>query len=1334
MKSSTRLDSVVFQLTPTRTRCDLVILANGKTEKIASGLLNPFLAHLKTAQDQMAKGGYTIILEPEHGNDVTWFTKGTVERFVRFVSTPEVLERVYTIESEILQIEEAIAIQSNNEIGLSTVEEIPAKPVESIEGNRPLLDTGDEKAIVLYKPGAHPPEANGSAVQEGNSKVQLLKVLETRKTVLQKEQGMAFARAVAAGFDVDNMAPLKSFAESFGALRLKDACVKFVELWKRKHETGQWFEIEEAEAMSSQADFAALNASGIMLSAVVNKQKDEASENNGKADDKLPTDHHPIGHQEYFQGQFPHNMFPPWPIHSPPGAPPAFQGYPMQGVPYYQNYPANGPYFQPPYPSMEDPRCNSGQRIGRRHSMDSSNTVLETWEMDGSKARSQDDVELDKETSGKKASRSGKKQSGMVVIRNINYITSKRQDSSASESQSASNSEPDDEDEDIRSSTPEKKHNGALRSSKRRESHIQSDMEGTVNRKQEDGGQWQAFQNYILKDADEEERAVDKGMFAMERDIRARRRQNTVGDDPLLSNGRDMGEYHQGNVMDVHKVSGKMARMPKASSDELLISGRLSQSGDVRRFVDGQMDLQSTEIDGKRGVYRTTNDDFIIHRRENQSGIRNSTSDMLPVNGFEGPTNNLDRRSPQNMDDDSYIMSLRSLSLDHVEGNGRNAIDMDVEVPTSRQKTENNQVSYEPDELSLMPERGPEKRSNGYDPALDYEIQAHGASLNKKKKDGVTDVKQVLKKSDKNQKSKLMDASDKKKTVGPIRKGKPSKLSPLEEARARAEKLRTYKADLQKMKKQKEEEEVRRLEALKIKRQQRISARGSSIPAQSPLPSQQTRKQLPTKLSPSAHRSSKFSDSEPGSSSPLQRLPVRAASLGSSDFQKVSKPSKMNAGSHSGGNRISRSISSLPEPKKENSGVTPDAKVSMARIRRLSEPKISSSQHISSAKPRSAEPISKSKASDGSENKKISAIMNHDKNKVASLPELKVRKSKEAEVTHSKSVAKESTQKVNGTKSSTSSEGTEQKKNKEKISHHNDVDDNLVIEKTVVMLEEKPSVSAAHTREKNEVVSDYVAVHVPMSSLTIDGVDKEPIEHQLQEQPATAYVVTNGNSGNTVKESLKTSSINVSEKQYQAPYARVSSLEDPCTKNSEYGRAPPMTIQTVTTGTDVVKAQVSDSKSLKLEKIPEALDKPQSKESKGFRRLLKFGKRNHSSSTGDRGAESDNVSFNGSEADDVVTTTASASEVHTLKNLISQDETSTATTTQKCKLLHASMLHLPHCDSLIFSLPQPEVHKVSVTEVNDNVSIDSFIVMAAASRSFSLLSPFRSKEKKMSTT
>lgn len=62
----------------------MIITANGKTEKIASGLLNPFLAHLKTAQEQIDKGGYSIILEPKLGADSTWFTKGTIERFVPF--------------------------------------------------------------------------------------------------------------------------------------------------------------------------------------------------------------------------------------------------------------------------------------------------------------------------------------------------------------------------------------------------------------------------------------------------------------------------------------------------------------------------------------------------------------------------------------------------------------------------------------------------------------------------------------------------------------------------------------------------------------------------------------------------------------------------------------------------------------------------------------------------------------------------------------------------------------------------------------------------------------------------------------------------------------------------------------------------------------------------------------------------------------------------------------------------------------------------------------------------------------------------------------------------
>lgn len=65
-------------------RFDLVVIVNGRKEKIASGLLNPFLAHLKVAQDQIAKGGYSITLEPSSGVGAPWFTRGTVERLVAF--------------------------------------------------------------------------------------------------------------------------------------------------------------------------------------------------------------------------------------------------------------------------------------------------------------------------------------------------------------------------------------------------------------------------------------------------------------------------------------------------------------------------------------------------------------------------------------------------------------------------------------------------------------------------------------------------------------------------------------------------------------------------------------------------------------------------------------------------------------------------------------------------------------------------------------------------------------------------------------------------------------------------------------------------------------------------------------------------------------------------------------------------------------------------------------------------------------------------------------------------------------------------------------------------
>ncbi|XP_023547770.1 COP1-interacting protein 7-like isoform X1 [Cucurbita pepo subsp. pepo] len=1351
MKSSTRLDSATFQLTPTRTRCDLILSANGKSEKIASGLLNPFLAHLKTAQEQMARGGYSIILEPDPRSDRTWFTKGTMERFVRFVSTPEILERVYTIESEILQIEEAIVIQGNSDMGPNVVDDKqgkPTKPTESAtEGSKingaskPLLDGNEEKAIVLYKPDAKSLEANGHMMSEENSKAQLLKVLETRKTMLQKEQGMAFARAVAAGFDIDRLSPLISFANSFGASRLMDACIKFKELWKRKHESGQWLEIEAAEALSSRADFSpSMNASGIILTNMTDKQTESrealsesqsepspTNKGNASADGNTRTPmmyQSPPGHQEYLQGQYPHHVYPPWPINSPPGALPVFQGYPMQGMPYYQNYAGSSPFFHPHYPVTEDSRPGDGKKMGgKRHSMDSGDNSMEpeAWESNASETRTPDDAESEQEASEdlRKAGRSGKKKSSVVVIRNINYIASKRHNSSGSETDSRSDSESG-EDGDSQAINPEIKHKKSPRSSRSKGKHLNFGDQSNTSAKTvspEADGHWQAFQNLLLRDADGDKHHADQSLFTLERETKQKRQQNKVGDDPLIAQGWNKNEIRENGATDIDRVGGRINRMSRASNDELLTSRGDSLSGD------GHLNVQATELDGGRNGYRRPgSDDFIVYGQKGQTHS-NAYSDPLAAGGFDNTKMSYDKSSSNNLDGDSYIVTLRSTSMDAVGKEGRSAVDMDSEFPSSNRKAENlsNRVAdYEPDVLNLVPKRETENEPAGYDPASEYEMQVHAGRVPavNKKKEMVTDVKQGTKRLDNDRKPKV---TPDRKTGGPIRKGKPSKLSPLDEARARAEKLRSYKADLQKLKKEKEEEAIKRIETLKLERQKRIAARGnnSNTAAQSSLPSQQTRKLLPTKMSPSSQKGSKFSDSDPGPSSPLQRFSIRTASIGSNDSNSAAKPSRLNGINHSAGNRLSQSVPSLNKLKKENSEATHDKKVSMARIRRLSEPKMSISNHSSSFKTRSTEPALKAKLTNETESKKkisnetdskkkvsnendskrkisnetdskkkvnetdskkkISAIMNLDKSKAATLPELKIRTPKGPGATIGNSLAKEMTQSVNCSSVSDVACASMEKITA-KVSHHNELDDNPVVEKTVVMLEcEKPSIRTGpvsqdnlcdrrtyskHKMEgKTDIPSEYSATNALNPQIKVSGVNREPIKRQSQGQLSSREVTVNG----ADQEAQNFSSPTTTEKLYKAPHARVSSFEDPCTRISEHGKATPSNLESAASGTETAKAYVPDHGNALLEKIPEALEKPEAKKSsKGLRLFLKFGRKNQSPATDEHNDESDNTSATGSEANDVGTNTTPHNEaVPTLKNLISQDETPTASKTQK---------------------------------------------------------------------
>ncbi|KAI8010103.1 COP1-interacting protein 7 [Camellia lanceoleosa] len=90
--------------------------------------------------------------------------------------------------------------------------------------------------------------------------------LETQKAVLRKEQAMAYARALVAGFEMDYIDDLISFADAFGASRLREACINFIELCKKKNNDGLWMDEVAAMQAYSHSEFPYLGSSGIILS------------------------------------------------------------------------------------------------------------------------------------------------------------------------------------------------------------------------------------------------------------------------------------------------------------------------------------------------------------------------------------------------------------------------------------------------------------------------------------------------------------------------------------------------------------------------------------------------------------------------------------------------------------------------------------------------------------------------------------------------------------------------------------------------------------------------------------------------------------------------------------------------------------------------------------------------------------------------------------------------------------------------------------------------------------------------------------------------------------
>ncbi|KAL0406827.1 UNVERIFIED_CONTAM: COP1-interacting protein 7 [Sesamum latifolium] len=294
-------------------------------------------------------------------------------------------------------------------------------------------------------------------------RIRLQRVLESRKAMLKKEQAMAYARALVAGFEMDYIYDLISFSDAFGASRLREACINFMELCKQKNNDKIW--MDEVAAM--QASY--LGTSGIMFAGESNdlsqtglakSSTPDSITRHGSLDINEGTDNAlPVEfNQHQTEGAV---QLSTWPSHLPPymqnAQGPIFQPYPGYMFPGMHvaasHYPGNMPWpANFPDSAMyvdrdikDSQRYKSTKKKEKRADREQPHSLRngESVETDHSSSGSDSSEEQDHEPSLSSHEKSrNKKQnkhsSRKVVIRNINYIAGRNEDSGSSSDSSSS--------------------------------------------------------------------------------------------------------------------------------------------------------------------------------------------------------------------------------------------------------------------------------------------------------------------------------------------------------------------------------------------------------------------------------------------------------------------------------------------------------------------------------------------------------------------------------------------------------------------------------------------------------------------------------------------------------------------------------------------------------------------------------------------------------------------------------------------------------------------------------------------------------------------------------
>lgn len=767
MDPYTLLDYALLKLTPTRTRCDLVVVSGGKSEKLASGLVEPFIAHLKFAKDQIPKGGYSITLRPPSTASF-WFTKSTFQRFVRFLSTPEILERFMQLEQEIVQIESSIDSKSFSK--------------SSSEEASPTTDSASSKE---------------------NSKYKLQCVLDTRKALLRKEQAMAYARATVAGFEVEQMDDLICFANAFGASRLREACVDFIELYKQKHTDCQWMDEVIAMRACSQPELSYMGNSGVVLASENSNESLARSSSLDTSSDSKESQHKVEGVGDNNTPSTKVQLQMPWPNQLPP----YMYNFHSPSV-HPMHFPAGMHHVPPYYPghmhwpqTVDDNSSKKHHKSSRKkEKISNSHAVEKSSDDDDEKitpSNSDSETSSDESVKQRRRGRKHKKKSSKtVVIRNINYIASKKNRSDDSSSIDATSS--------VDESSIKQQVDDAISLLEQGHNNIKSHKHS----KRGHDENWDAFQNILMSREDEEKQS---GVSF-----------NGEEEDPMIKNP---------NGFELKKSNGER-HLP--SDGSVVVTERYGEEGNGGHIANKVDFSNGEEI---RQSLKGGEDWFVVKNNYNNSGNseRYGAKDAIFENGDSlGCDREANNKTVTAAIDDSFIIQQsHSVSEEHWKTDINMEADLFTDQAVSSQPRPPS--SIEPNDLCLVVARdrslGPAEVSRM--PELGYEIEASFVGRLNKTESNVAQAEQSSPVNDTKKSIKKDHSSPSTKT--PSKDNTKSKLSPGFLSRNKLDSLSkskkaspTNKLALQKSKLEREEEARKKMEELVIERQKRIAERTSA--------------------------------------------------------------------------------------------------------------------------------------------------------------------------------------------------------------------------------------------------------------------------------------------------------------------------------------------------------------------------------------------------------------------------------------------------------------------------------------------------------------------------